>query len=68
MSRQSLSLKTRVRYEGLARMIDRRPFQGVDIEKLPDPIWYTIGQVLRSKFRKPVLKGRAARRAAKANA
>lgn len=59
MSRQSISLKTRVRYEGLARMIDRRPAS--DLEKLPDPIWYTIGQVLRSKFRKPVLKGRAKR-------
>jgi len=59
MSRQSISLKTRVRYEGLARTIDRRPISA--LEKLPDPIWYTIGQVLRSKFRKPVLKGRAAR-------
>lgn len=63
MSRQSLSLRTRVRYEGLARMIDRRPVS--DLEKLPDPIWYTIGQVLRSKFRKPVLKGKS-KRASKA--
>jgi len=59
MSRQSISLKTRVRYEGLARMIDRRPTS--DLEKLPDPIWYTIGQVLRSKFRKPILKAWEAR-------
>ena len=59
MSRQSISLKSRVRYEGLARMIDRRPTKGADLEKLPNPIWYTIGQVLRSKFRKPVLKVKA---------
>jgi len=60
MSRQSISLKTRVRYEGLARMIDRRPT--TDLEKLPNPIWYTIGQVLRSKFRKPILKRKIAKK------
>jgi hypothetical protein len=45
-------------------MIDRRPTKGADLEKLPDPIWYTIGQVLRSKFRKPILKVKAARKKA----
>lgn len=61
MSRFAMTLKSRVRYEGLARTTDRRPNQGADFEKLPDPIWYIMGQVLRSKFRKPILgrKGKA---------
>ncbi len=56
MSRQFISLKTRVRYEGRAQTIDRRATKGADLEKLPNPLWYTIGQSLRSKFRKPVPK------------
>jgi hypothetical protein len=48
MSRRIISLKSRVRYEGLALSIDRR----ADLEQLPDPIWYTVGQVLRKKYRR----------------
>jgi len=51
MSRQTLSLKFRVRYEGRAQTFDRRPTIGADLEKLPDPVWRTVGLVLRSKFR-----------------
>jgi hypothetical protein len=53
MSRQTISLKCRVRYEGRATTIDRRATKGADLEKLPDPLWYTIGRALRSKFPKP---------------
>jgi hypothetical protein len=55
MSRQNISLKSRVRYEGRVRTFDRRPTKGADLEKIPNPIWFTVGQVLRSKFRKPIL-------------
>jgi len=55
MSRYTISLKSRVRYEGRVRTFDRRPTKGADLEKLPNPLWYTVGQVLRSKFRKPLL-------------
>jgi hypothetical protein len=55
MSRQTISLKSRVRYEGLVRTFDRRAARDTDFEKLPNPIWHTVGQVLRSKFRKPSL-------------
>ena len=49
MSRRSISLKSRVRYEaGWGQIIDRRG----DLEQLPDPIWYTVGQVLRQNFHK----------------
>ncbi len=48
-----IPLKTRVRYEGRAQTFDRRA--SADLERLPEPLWYTVGQVLRSKFRKPVL-------------
>lgn len=54
MSRQTISLKSRVRYEGRAQIFDRRPTKGADLEKLPDPLWYTVSQVLRSKFRKSI--------------
>jgi hypothetical protein len=50
MSRQTISLKSRVRYEGLAQIIDRRN----DLEKLPNPFWYTVGHVLRRNFRKAI--------------
>ncbi len=46
MSRQTVSLKSRVRYERRAQIIDRR----TDLEQLPDPMWYTVGQVLRQNF------------------
>jgi hypothetical protein len=52
MSRQSISLKTRVRYEGRAQIIDRRATKGADLEKLPNPIWYMITKVLRGKLGK----------------
>jgi hypothetical protein len=48
MSRQTISLKCRVRYEGRAQTIDRR----ADLEKLPDPVWHTMSQVLPRNFRK----------------
>jgi hypothetical protein len=57
MSRHTISLRSRVRYEGRVQIFDRRPTKGADLEKLPDPIWYTVGQVLRSRFGKPLLKG-----------
>ena len=59
MSRQSISLKSRIRYDGRVQTFDRRPTQGADLEKLPNPIWHTVGQVLRSKFRKPILGDKA---------
>ena len=55
MSHYPISLKSRVRYEGRVRTFDRRATRGADLEKMPDPVWYTIRQVLRSKFRKPIL-------------
>ena len=60
MSRRSISLKSRVRYDGRVKTFDRRPQQGADLERLPNPIWYTVGQVLRSNFRKPILGDKAA--------
>jgi hypothetical protein len=51
MSRQTVSLKSRVRYDGRVRTFDRR----TDLEKIPNPLWFTVSQVLRSKFRKPIL-------------
>jgi hypothetical protein len=54
MSRQSIPLKSRVRYEGRVRTFDRRATRGADLEKIPNPLWHTVGQVLRSKFRKPI--------------
>jgi hypothetical protein len=72
MSRLTVSLKTRVRFDGRVTTIDRRATKGADLEKLPNPIWYTIGQVLRSKFRKPILarkgKSKAAAKIAEAKA
>jgi hypothetical protein len=55
MARPTLSLKSRVRYEGLVRTFDRRATRGADLEKLPEPISYVVSQVLRSNFRKPIL-------------
>jgi hypothetical protein len=34
----------------LAQIIDRRN----DLEKLPNPFWYTVGHVLRRNFRKAI--------------
>ncbi|HEV3272016.1 MAG TPA: hypothetical protein VGZ93_07540 [Candidatus Methylacidiphilales bacterium] len=54
MNRQTIPLKSRVRYEGRVRTFDRRATRGADLEQLPDPLWHTVGQLLRSKFRKPI--------------
>jgi hypothetical protein len=62
MSRPALSLKTRVRYEGLAQMFDRRPNHGVDLDRLPDPMWYTVGHILRKKFNRVIRKRQPVRR------
>jgi hypothetical protein len=53
-----LPLRTRVRYEGRATMIDRRPTQGADLDKFPNKIWYTVSQVLRANFRRITRKRR----------
>jgi len=55
MSRQTVSLKSRVRYEGRVKTFDRRATMGADLEKLPDPLWYRVGQILKSKPRRPLL-------------
>lgn len=54
MSRRTIPLKSRVRYEGRVRTFDRRATRDAELEKLPNPLWYTVGHVLRSKFRKPL--------------
>jgi len=59
MSRHTISLKSRVRYEGLVRTFDRRATKGADLEKLPEPLWYMLGQIMRSNFRKPILGKKA---------
>ncbi len=50
MNRRTIPLKFRVRYEGRAKTFDRRATIGADLDKLPNPIWRTVGQVLRSKM------------------
>jgi len=60
MSRQTISLKSRVRYEGRVRTFDRRATKGADLEKIPDPTWHTVSRILRSKFRKPIAVANAA--------
>jgi hypothetical protein len=65
MSPRTISLRSRVRYEGLAKIVDRRPTKGADLEKLPEPIWYTVGHVLRYKFGKPLLASKRAKPASR---
>ncbi|MCE0482635.1 MAG: hypothetical protein LV479_00170 [Methylacidiphilales bacterium] len=60
MSRTIISLKARIRYEGKAQIIDRRPTKGADLEKLPDPVWRTVGLVLRTKVRELLAPKKAA--------
>ena len=55
MSRHTISLKSRVRYEGRVRTFDRRATRDADLEKPPDPLCHTVARMLRSKFRKAVL-------------
>jgi len=50
MNRRTIPLKSRVRYEGRAQTFDRRSAIDADLEKLPNPIWRTVGLVLRSKL------------------
>jgi hypothetical protein len=57
MSRRVISLKSRVHYERRGQIIDRRG----PAELLPDPIWPTVGQVLRQNFRKIVRVKRGAK-------
>jgi hypothetical protein len=52
MSRRSIPLAARVRYEGRAQIFDRRAKIGADLEKLPDPVWRTISHTLRTHFQK----------------
>jgi len=61
MSRHTISLKSRVRYEGRVQTFDRRATKGADLEKIPNPLWHTVSQVLRSNFRKPILADNAAK-------
>ena len=65
MSRQTIPLKFRVRYEGRVRTFDRRATRDAALEKLPEPLWYTVSQVLRSNFRRPILGNSATKSAAK---
>jgi len=58
-----IPLKFRVRFEGRVTTFDRR----ANLEKLPNPLWYTVGQVLRSKFRKPLLSDKAIKPSSKAS-
>jgi hypothetical protein len=62
MSRRTISLKSRVRYEGRAQTFDRRATVGADLEKLPSPLWRTVGHILRSKFRKATTLAEVARK------
>jgi len=50
MNRRPIPLKSRIRYEGRVRTFDRRATMGADLEKLPNPIWRTVGMVLRSQL------------------
>ncbi len=52
MSRRTISLKSIVRYEGRSHTLDRR----AELEQLPDPVWHTVGQVLRQNFHK-IIRG-----------
>jgi hypothetical protein len=61
MNHQTISLKSRVRYEGRVRTFDRRATKGADLEKLPDPVWYGVARTLRSKLRKPLSAGKGIR-------
>lgn len=51
-----ISLKTRVRYDNRATNSDRRAL--TDMERIPNPIHYIIGQALRGKFKPTVTPSR----------
>jgi hypothetical protein len=42
-------------------MFDRRPNHGADLDRLPDPLRYTVGHILRKEFRKAVQERRGSR-------
>jgi hypothetical protein len=50
MSRRIIPLKSRVRYEGRVQTFDRRAKEDAALEKIPDPIWRTVGLVLRARL------------------
>jgi hypothetical protein len=56
MNRRAIPLKSRVRYEGRAQTFDRRAKIGADLEKLPNPIWRTVGMVLRANLNEAAQK------------
>jgi len=51
MSRSTISLKSRVRYEGRVQTFDRRSKEDAALEKIPDPIWRMVNVVLRTRMR-----------------
>jgi len=51
MSRRTIPLTSRVRYESRAQIIDRRAKEDTALEKIPDPIWRIVGVVLRTRMR-----------------
>jgi len=53
MSRQHISLKSRVRYEGRVQIFDRRAPRDAELEQLPNPLWLRVNQALRAKFTQP---------------
>jgi hypothetical protein len=57
MNNRTISLKSQVRYDGRAQTIDRRSTVGADLEKIPDPVWRTVGLVLRTQLRKAAQSG-----------
>jgi hypothetical protein len=57
MSRHTISLKSRIRYEGRAQIFDRRAKEDAALEKIPDPIWRTVGIVLRTRLREAAKGG-----------
>jgi len=61
MISHAISLKSRVRYEGRAQNFDRRSKVGADLEKIPNPVWRTVGLVLRTQLRQSA-KGSAGSR------
>lgn len=50
MSRRIIPLKSRIRYEGRVKTIDRRAKRDAALEQVPDPIWRTVRVVLRTRL------------------
>jgi hypothetical protein len=68
MNRRVIPLKSRVRYEGRVKTFDRRATVGADLEKLPNPIWRTVGMVLRSQMTEVVGKQMAKKKSTETSA